>query len=1004
MFFDCESLTSAPALPATTLVYGCYGGMFKLCSKINKVEVGFTDWGESNTFDWLEGVASTGDFICPDGLIKKSGTSYIPEGWSINGHLPLYLNFTANAPSSRVQLNMVGGESTGLALEYSTDECQTWAPYTITYDADTNGSIGLPITLANAGDKVYFRRSGDGVATGFSASDNSYYRFSVYGSVAADGNIMSLIDRYAATTTIPGAYCFAHLFESCTGLTTAPQLPATTLKPYCYASMFSGCTGLTAAPALPATTLEKDCYNRMFYYCTKLNEIKVGFTEWTVTVNGIEYTPTKDWMYNVSSDGVFFSHAGLDRTQRDASHIPAGWMTMNYRYVVTANSADESKGTVSGGGTYEEGTEVTLTATPAEGCVFKQWSDGTTANPYVFTATKDVTLTAQFTKSYTVQVASADESKGSVSGSGIYEEGTEVTLTATPAENYVFEKWSDGTTANPYVFTAEKDVELTAMFNKITYTITAVSNDESYGTVSGGGTYEAGEEVRLFAISAEGYIFRNWSDGSTDEPYHFTATKNVSLTAIFEKAPWDFEVKNIYYKVHGDEVGVVDAGKHLDDVAIPETVTHNGKTYRVTSIEAEAFRGNEALHSVLIPNGVKEIGDDAFCGCENLHNVILGADVEVIGDDAFTNCPVLHDMYFWRATPPEVGKVVVGYGWGIHIPMISDSQEYEKIVVDADPWPSHTIYNDINVYKVHVSPNDAVVEINGKQYGDGDIVTPFGGSLTNPCCTALQESDVTDPDIFCYDLASVSIEGGDIYVEYAERWSVVLTDGTPYGLTKEKTLPELIYSREFANTDWQALYVPFSMSYDEWKDDYDIARIHNFIEYDDDDNGEFDRTYLVVLKLTSGSTEPNTPYLIRAKKTGTSTLYLDERTLQPAETNSLECSSTVSTYTFTGTYTGVTDMYAKGYYAMSGGSLKRANSASVVLKPQRWYMVLTPKKGAPAATKAQSIQILVDGEEGVEAPSTSPKGESPATFDLMGRRMMAPAKGINIVNGKKIIK
>ena len=135
MFFGCTNLTTAPALPATTLANGCYNAMFRNCSKLNKVEVGFTDWGENNTSNWLNGVAATGDFICPDELSKKYGASYIPENWAVNGTFP-YLNFKANAPSSRVQLNMVGGESTGLALEYSTDECQTWAPYTITYDAD----------------------------------------------------------------------------------------------------------------------------------------------------------------------------------------------------------------------------------------------------------------------------------------------------------------------------------------------------------------------------------------------------------------------------------------------------------------------------------------------------------------------------------------------------------------------------------------------------------------------------------------------------------------------------------------------------------------------------------------------------------------------------------------------------------------------------------------------------------------------------------------------------
>ena len=65
-------------------------------------------------------------------------------------------------------------------------------------------------------------------------------------------------------------YCYSSMFSGCTGLTTAPELPATTLASYCYSNMFSGCTGLTTAPELPATTLTNSCYNNMFYGCTGL--------------------------------------------------------------------------------------------------------------------------------------------------------------------------------------------------------------------------------------------------------------------------------------------------------------------------------------------------------------------------------------------------------------------------------------------------------------------------------------------------------------------------------------------------------------------------------------------------------------------------------------------------------------------------------------------------------------------------------------------------------------
>ena len=49
------------------------------------------------------------------------------------------------------------------------------------------------------------------------------------------------------------------MFSSCTSLTQAPALPATTLTSGCYSSMFKGCTSLTSAPTLPATTLADYC-------------------------------------------------------------------------------------------------------------------------------------------------------------------------------------------------------------------------------------------------------------------------------------------------------------------------------------------------------------------------------------------------------------------------------------------------------------------------------------------------------------------------------------------------------------------------------------------------------------------------------------------------------------------------------------------------------------------------------------------------------------------------
>ena len=67
---------------------------------------------------------------------------------------------------------------------------------------------------------------------------------------------------------------------------------------------------------------------------------------------------------------------------------------------------------------------------------------------------------------YTLTVLSSDEAMGTVTGGGTYEEGTEVTITATPtSDGYAFVKWSDENTDNPRTLTVTGNLELTAIFD-----------------------------------------------------------------------------------------------------------------------------------------------------------------------------------------------------------------------------------------------------------------------------------------------------------------------------------------------------------------------------------------------------------------------------------------------------------------------------------------------------------------------------------------------------------
>lgn len=118
--------------------------------------------------------------------------------------------------------------------------------------------------------------------------------------------------------------CYYSMFAECTSLTTAPSiLPATTLVNYCYTNMFIHCTSLTTAPELPATTLANYCYGGMFSLCTSLNYVKCLATDISAT------DCTKDWLYGVSSNGIFTKASGMNDWSRGVNGIPNNWTIQN---------------------------------------------------------------------------------------------------------------------------------------------------------------------------------------------------------------------------------------------------------------------------------------------------------------------------------------------------------------------------------------------------------------------------------------------------------------------------------------------------------------------------------------------------------------------------------------------------------------------------------------------------------------------------------------------------
>ena len=169
----------------------------------------------------------------------------------------------------------------------------------ITSSKDNDGS-GTTIATVITGDIIKFRGNNDTYCN-FYADRYSCFRNTSDCYFYAYGNIMSLINynnfktnkkltrdstfawlfnntgimshpvkKLLLLATTLRSYCYEYMFDNCTSLVNAPELPATALANYCYRGMFQGCTSLVNAPELPATTLANDCYQDMFWGCTSL--------------------------------------------------------------------------------------------------------------------------------------------------------------------------------------------------------------------------------------------------------------------------------------------------------------------------------------------------------------------------------------------------------------------------------------------------------------------------------------------------------------------------------------------------------------------------------------------------------------------------------------------------------------------------------------------------------------------------------------------------------------
>ena len=316
------------------------------------------------------------------------------------------------------------------------------------------------------------------------------------------------------------------------------------------------------------------------------------------------------------------------------------------------------------------------------------------------------------------------------------------------------------------------------------------------------------------------------------------------------------------------------------------------------------------------------------------------------------------------------------------------------------PLKANTVY--VLKFK-HASWDDSNKDNGGKVSvlnagGEGLVASDYAGNGTNKTGWFNTETYLFRTGAAGNYTLTLVANGGrstltDISILKATASDLTIDEATGY--TPAAAYANVSLKRTFV-TGWNGLVLPFDMTAEEAKTTFNATAVKDFDEVTDDGSN-------ATLKFVDAENiKAGVPVLIKVTAPAVSNTYaLNNVWLPGTALQNVNKKSTNADFTFTGTYSATTDLQAVSFVLIQGDKLYShdANSSETTAKSMRAYFVNNATEGA----KSLNILFDLDGETTAIIKVKDNSQTTQNYYDMQGRRILKPVKGLYIQNGKKVV-